>query len=192
MLPENSWEKTQALYIFPDVTNLLMIGMFHENFGHFMVKLLCWRCRSGGEPLLGSWLKLLNWTGLGMSAEVSCYKDAFQHQGLANWLGMTGKVNTTRYREIQKKNKKTESFCQKARTGKEVCLSTEQLSWEHGESSTAGRRKMNVLDWTRQSPDLMKLWQLFRFPPPLIHIYLDAAWGISLVKNICIVACKVI
>lgn len=67
-----------------------------------------------------------------MSAEVSGYKDAFQHQGLASWLGMTGKMNTTHYREIKiKKKKNPASFCQKAQTGKEVCLSTEQLSSEH-------------------------------------------------------------
>lgn len=111
-----------------------MIGMFNENVGSFVVKLLCWRPRTDGEPLLGSWLNLRNGTGLVMSTEVSSYKDAFQHQGMATWLGMTGKMNTIHYREIQKKKKITfpASFCQKAQTEKEVCLSAELLSWEHG------------------------------------------------------------
>lgn len=161
-----------------------MIEIFLEDVGSFVVRLLCWRWRTEGEPLLGSWLNLLNWTGLGMSAEGLCYKDAFQHQGLANWWGMTGKwaLHVTEKRKKKKKKEKRARFCQKAETGKELHLSAELLSWEHGESSAAGKRKIHVLDWTGPSPDLIKPWQI---SSPLIHKCLDTDSGffISYIKS---------
>lgn len=134
----------------------------------FVLKLLCWRSRSDGEPLLGSRRNLLNRTGLGLSAEVSCSKDAFQHPGLANWLGMTGKMNATLYNP--KKSEKKD-------------LKASAKNWERVLSfnRTIILRTRPRLNRSESRP--YESLPLLQISSSLIHIYLDMAWGFVFVLH---------